>query len=77
MAIFIFAQCFTKCLLEKAGFLDAKGDLLEARTIEILSKGADKDKVTALVNKCKTSTSSNPCENAYAMYECYSKAKVF
>lgn len=68
-------KCFTKCVLHKAGFVNEKGELQEKETIEKLSAGADKVKITALVGKCKV-TGTDGCDNAYKMHECFKKAKV-
>lgn len=42
-------QCFAKCFMEKAGFLDAEGKFQEDVIVEKLSKGNDQAKVRVSV----------------------------
>lgn len=56
--------------------MNAKGEFQDTVAIEKLSKGDNKEKIEKLVNGCKTTTSTNPCEKAYNIYECYIKAKA-
>lgn len=55
--------------------MNDKGEFQDKVAVEKLSKDDDKAKIEELVTKCKTTKSDKPCEHAYAMYECYSKAK--
>lgn len=70
------SQCFAKCVLIKHGFVDDMGELQVKKTVDELSMGGDREKVSALVDKCKTTSSSDPCEKAFAYYSCYKKEAV-
>ncbi|XP_055598832.1 general odorant-binding protein 56d-like [Uranotaenia lowii] len=68
-------KCFVKCFLERAGFMDAEGNLQEDYMIERLSLDREKSKVEALVKKC-SEKKDDACETAFAAFECYYNGKA-
>ncbi|XP_058834323.1 general odorant-binding protein 56d-like [Topomyia yanbarensis] len=67
-------KCFAKCFLERIGFMDAGGNLVDAFAIERLSLNREKDKVEALVKRCSVKQ-SDPCETAFRAFECFYNEK--
>lgn len=68
-------KCFTRCFLERAGFMDAEGALINDYAIERLSLDREKSKVEALVTKCSQKM-DDPCETAFRAFECYFNGKA-
>ncbi|XP_055624209.1 general odorant-binding protein 56d-like [Toxorhynchites rutilus septentrionalis] len=67
-------KCFTKCVLEKAGFMNDKGDVQEKTVVDKLSVDHDKSKVEATLKKCNHK-GSNACDTAFKMTECFYNTK--
>ncbi|XP_058464070.1 general odorant-binding protein 56d-like [Malaya genurostris] len=68
-------KCFTKCFLERSGFLDSEGNLLTDYAIERLSLDREKSKVETLVQKCSVKK-DDPCETAFRAFECFHNGKA-
>lgn len=68
-------QCYTKCFLQKLGFIDDSGAVQETVAIDALSVGGDKAKVTLNVNQCKSEKGDSVCETAHKLYKCYTSIK--
>lgn len=68
-------KCFAKCVLEKAGFMNAAGDVQEKTVVEKLSIDHDKSKVEATLKKCNQK-GANPCDTAFKVYECFYNTKA-
>ncbi|XP_055626347.1 general odorant-binding protein 56d-like [Toxorhynchites rutilus septentrionalis] len=69
------SKCFVKCFLEKAGFMDSQGNLVNDYAIERLSLDRERSKVEALVKQCSVKT-NDPCETAFKAFECYYNGKA-
>ncbi|XP_058462808.1 general odorant-binding protein 56d-like [Malaya genurostris] len=68
-------KCFSKCVLEKAGFMNAQGDIQEKVVIDKLSVDHDKSKVEATLKKCNQK-GANACDTAFKAYECFYNTKA-
>ncbi|XP_065091436.1 general odorant-binding protein 56d-like [Ochlerotatus camptorhynchus] len=68
------SKCFVQCFLERAGFMDADGNLVDDYAIERLSLDREKSKVEALVKKCSNKM-DDPCDTAFRAFECYYNGK--
>lgn len=68
-------KCFAKCVLEKAGFMNAAGDVQEKTVVEKLSIDHDKSKVESTLKKCNQK-GANPCDTAFKVYECFYNTKA-
>jgi len=70
-------QCFALCFLREAGFVDAQGNQQADVIIAKMSVNHDKDKVKAVVDKCKETKGTSPCNKAFNSYKCYRSAVQF
>ncbi|XP_055529004.1 general odorant-binding protein 56d-like [Wyeomyia smithii] len=68
-------KCFSKCVLEKAGFMNAQGDIQEKVVVEKLSVDHDKSKVEATLKKCGQK-GANACDTAFNAYKCFYNTKA-
>ncbi|XP_058830747.1 general odorant-binding protein 56d-like [Topomyia yanbarensis] len=68
-------KCFSKCVLEKAGFMNAHGDIQEKVVIDKLSVDHDKSKVEATLKKCNQK-GVNACDTAFKAYQCFYNTKA-
>ncbi|XP_055598835.1 general odorant-binding protein 56d-like [Uranotaenia lowii] len=68
-------KCFSKCVLEKAGFMNAQGEIQEKTVIDKLSIDHDRSKVEATLKKC-SQKGVNPCDTAFKAYTCFYNTKA-
>ncbi|XP_062563088.1 general odorant-binding protein 56d-like [Armigeres subalbatus] len=68
-------KCFSKCVLEKAGFMNEKGEVQEKTVIDKLSVDHDKAKVEATLKKCNQK-GANACDTAFKITECFYNTKA-
>ncbi|XP_040156281.1 uncharacterized protein LOC120896324 [Anopheles arabiensis] len=71
-------QCFVQCFFQKLRLMDEKGVVLKDKLEVFLTKLMDADKAKDYVQQCDLRR-TNPCDTAYAVYDCYlgKKAKLF
>lgn len=67
-------QCFTKCFMQRSGFMDEAGVL--QKDVMIAKLGLDKDeetkaKLSQLIEKCAVLDGANSCEKAFNVHNCY------
>ena len=67
-------QCFTRCFMQRSGFMDEAGVFQKDVMIEKLGLGKDEEtqtKLAALVTKCLALEGANTCETAFKVHNCY------
>lgn len=74
---YIFIKCFTKCIFEKGGIIDASGKLNEQAAVEKLTRMTNQATAEAGVNQCKTAGGSDPCDTAFKFFDCINKLKLW
>uniref|UniRef100_A0AAG5D3R8 Uncharacterized protein n=1 Tax=Anopheles atroparvus TaxID=41427 RepID=A0AAG5D3R8_ANOAO len=71
-------KCFVQCFFQKLRLVDENGVVLRDKLETFLTKLMDADKAKDYVKQCDIRR-TNPCDTAYAVYDCYlgKKAKLF
>ncbi|XP_049277085.1 general odorant-binding protein 56a-like isoform X2 [Anopheles funestus] len=71
-------KCFVQCFFQKLRLMDETGVVLKDKLEVFLTKLMDADKAKDYVSQCDLRR-TNPCDTAYAVYDCYlgKKAKLF
>ncbi|XP_058059797.1 general odorant-binding protein 56a-like [Anopheles bellator] len=71
-------KCFVQCFFQKLRLMDEKGVVLKDKLETFLGRLMDEDKAKDTVKQCDLRR-TNPCDTAFAVYDCYvgKKAKLF
>uniref|UniRef100_A0A2M3ZDS3 Putative odorant-binding protein-related protein obp n=1 Tax=Anopheles braziliensis TaxID=58242 RepID=A0A2M3ZDS3_9DIPT len=71
-------KCFVQCFFQKLRLMDEKGTVLKDKLEVFLTRLMDADKAKEYVKQCDHRR-TNPCDTAWAIYDCYlgKKAKLF
>nr|QJF45548.1 odorant-binding protein 3 [Aethina tumida] len=64
-------KCFAKCFYQKAGFLNAQGEVLIDVVKEKIPAEANKEEALAIIEKCKELKGQDACETAFLIHKCY------
>ncbi|XP_055624609.1 general odorant-binding protein 56d-like [Toxorhynchites rutilus septentrionalis] len=69
-------KCIVKCFYQRAGFMDAEGNLNGEAILAQLRQLLPEDRVKALVENCNVQ-GKDACDTAYLATECYFRNKAF
>ncbi|EAT40682.1 AAEL007603-PA [Aedes aegypti] len=68
-------KCYVQCFFSKLRLMNEKGVVQKDKVLSLLGKLMEEDKAKKLAEKCDLRR-TNPCDTAYAMYDCYRQNKA-